>query len=90
MQKIIEEPKNRDDLIRWSRKALIDENVEFLLAVRQFKENALTGSRDIYAKFLAENSELPVNHNALVRQNFTFLIRSERTGLEEIRRNTCS
>eukprot|EP01127_Copromyxa_protea_P020958 TRINITY_DN708_c0_g1_i1.p1 TRINITY_DN708_c0_g1~~TRINITY_DN708_c0_g1_i1.p1 ORF type:complete len:127 (+),score=34.34 TRINITY_DN708_c0_g1_i1:138-518(+) len=66
MQKIIDDPKNREDLVQWSRKALIDENVEFLLAVKTFKENALKGSRDIYAKFLAEDSELPINHNALV------------------------
>eukprot|EP01127_Copromyxa_protea_P020959 TRINITY_DN708_c0_g1_i2.p1 TRINITY_DN708_c0_g1~~TRINITY_DN708_c0_g1_i2.p1 ORF type:complete len:121 (+),score=38.77 TRINITY_DN708_c0_g1_i2:138-500(+) len=65
MQKIIDDPKNREDLVQWSRKALIDENVEFLLAVKTFKENALKGSRDIYAKFLAEDSELPINHNAL-------------------------
>lgn len=66
MQKIIEDPKNKEDLVAWSQKALIDENVGFLLAVKQFKENALAGSRATYARFLAENSELPVNHNALV------------------------
>lgn len=80
MQKIIEDSKNHEDLVNWylflrcrsnirlrSRKALIDENIEFLLAVKQYKENALNGSREIYSKFLADNSELPVNHNALVR-----------------------
>lgn len=66
MQKILEDPKNRDDLILWSRKALIDENVEFLIAVKQWKENALRGSRSIHQRFLVENSELPINHNALV------------------------
>ena len=67
MHKLIENPTTREELRNWAKKAMVDENVEFLVAVKQFKENSLAASKSIYNTYLDENSQLPINHNALVQ-----------------------